>query len=78
MKKLQKLFLALLPRFRSRFDLAMENLGLRQQLAVMKRTSKRPKIRKRDRLFWVFLSRFWSRWNEALIVVKPQTVVRWQ
>ncbi len=55
----------------------MENLALRQQLAIMKRTTKRPQLHCKDRLFWVFLCRFWRHWREVLIIVKPDTVVRW-
>ena len=62
---------------RSRFDLAMENAALRQQLAVMKQRRTRPRLRRTDRLFWVVLRRVWSGWTDALIVVKPETVVRW-
>lgn len=58
-------------------SLIMENLALRQQLVVMKRTSKRPQLQPKDRLFWVLLSRLWCRWREVLIIVKPDTVVRW-
>ena len=43
----------------------------------MKRSIKRPKLRSRDRLFWIILFRFWNNWREALIIVKPDTVVRW-
>ena len=57
--------------------LAMENLALRQQLAVYKQSVKRPKLRRRDRIFWVWLSRIWSNWRSALVLVKPQTVVGW-
>jgi len=57
--------------------LAAENLVLRQQLLFLKRSRQRPQIRKRDRLFWVVISRVWSGWREALIIVKPDTVVRW-
>ena len=57
--------------------LAAENLVLRQQLLVLKRSQPRPQIRKRDRLFWVAISRIWSGWREALIIVQPDTVVRW-
>ena len=57
--------------------LAAQNLALRQQLAVMKRTNKRPKLKTLDRLFWVLLSRIWSPWRKSLIIVKPETVVRW-
>jgi hypothetical protein len=58
-------------------DPALENLALRLQMAAMKRSIKRPQIRNRDRLFWVLLSRFWNNWRKALIIVKPETVVRW-
>jgi len=57
--------------------LALENLALRQQLAVMQRSIKRPKLRPRDRVFWVWLSKLWKGWRSSLIVVKPQTVIRW-
>jgi hypothetical protein len=58
-------------------DLALENLALRQQLAILKQSKKRPQIPNRDRLFWILLSRFWSGWRETLIIVKPHTVVQW-
>jgi putative transposase len=61
----------------SRLALATEILVLRQQLVVLNRTVKRPKIRRRDRLFWVSLSRLWKDWREALIIVKPETVIKW-
>src|SRR5262249_5198025 len=60
-----------------RRDLALENLALRQQLAVLKRERKRPVIKKRDRLFWVWLSRIWRGWRESLIIIKPETVIGW-
>jgi putative transposase len=56
---------------------ALENLALRQQLAVFKRTEKRPPVRHRDRLFWMLLANAWRDWRGALIVVHPDTVVRW-
>ena len=62
---------------RSRRDLGLEILALRQQLAVLKRQHPRPHLRRRDRLFWVALSSIWHRWSDALIVVKPETVVGW-
>lgn len=49
-----------------------------QQLAVYKRTVKRPKIKERDRIFWVLLSKIWAEWKDNLIIVKPDTVIRWQ
>jgi putative transposase len=57
--------------------LAAENLALRQQLIVLKRNQTRPKLKDRDRLFWVLLSRIWSGWRDALLLVQPDTVVRW-
>jgi hypothetical protein len=58
-------------------ELALENLALRQQLAILHRTTKRPKLTKADRAFWVMLSRLWSGWQSALVFVKPETVSRW-
>ena len=63
--------------FRERLELAAENLPLRQQLAVQQRSAKRPVLRHRDRIFWVWLSRLWKDWPSALLIVKPDTVVRW-
>src|SRR5467141_2562604 len=59
-------------------QLALENLALRQQLAVYKRTANRPKLRRSDRLFWVWLSKAWTGWRTAVIMVTPDTVLRWQ
>ena len=63
--------------FRSRSDTALEVLALRQQLAVLKRKRPRPPLRGLDRLFWTLLRRFWCRWVEVLVIVKPSTVVGW-
>jgi putative transposase len=57
--------------------IALENLALRQQVAVFKRTLKRPPLRSRDRLFWILLAKTWRRWRTALVVVHPDTVLRW-
>ncbi len=57
--------------------LAAENLALRQQLAILEYRSKRPRLRTRDRVFWALLSHFWSNWRSALLIVQPDTVVRW-
>lgn len=60
-----------------RANLAVENLALRQQLAVLSRSKPKPKLRKRDRLFWVCLSKWWSSWRSVLVIVSPATVIRW-
>ena len=62
---------------RSRRDLLLENLALRQQLAACKARGKRPRIGPADRAFWVLLRRPWARWAHTLVIVKPDTVVRW-
>ena len=54
----------------------LENLALRQQLAVLTRTVKRPQLRSTDRLFWILLAKGWRDWRSALIIVQPDTVVQ--
>jgi hypothetical protein len=56
---------------------AIEILALRQQVAVFKQSVKRPKLRPRDRVFWVLLSRLWPNWRSALAIVQPETVIKW-
>jgi transposase InsO family protein len=63
--------------FRTRRNLVLENLALRHQLLVLNRRSKSPTLRTSDRLFWATLSAIWSRWTKVLVIVQPQTVVRW-
>jgi putative transposase len=62
---------------RARRSLLLENLALRQQLAVLKRRHPKPRIALLDKLFWVAVCRFCSVWKPSLIVVTPATVVRW-
>ncbi len=59
-------------------QLAIENLALRQQLAVYKRTVARPRLRTADRLFWIGLTKVWTEWRQSLVFVTPETVLRWQ
>jgi putative transposase len=63
--------------FRARRSLLLENLVLRQQLAVFKRKHPRPRLGVLDKLVWVLARRFWSGWKQALVIVTPETVVRW-
>ncbi len=78
MFRLLRLFLQSLPRLLySRRDLLLENLLLRQQLAVLKSKNRKPGLTAPDRLFWVLARRLFSTWTRALIVVTPETVVRW-
>jgi len=46
-------------------------------LVVQQRSIKRPKIKNRDRIFWIWLSRFWNNWGASLIIVKLPTVIGW-
>ena len=61
----------------SRADLVIENLALRQQLAVLAHTGRRGRVTGADRLFWVTLRRLWARWSDVLVFVKPETVIQW-
>jgi transposase InsO family protein len=63
--------------FRSQNEQAIVELALRQQLATYSQKKSRPKITQIDRSFWVVLSRFWPGWKEALVIVQPETVIRW-
>ncbi len=51
-----------------RAALVAENLALRQQIIVLQRPVKRPHLRQRDRVFWVWLSRIWSDWGYRWII----------
>jgi hypothetical protein len=55
----------------------MEILALRHQLGVLQRSAKRPRLTNVDRGLWVLLSRRWCRWKDALVIVKPATVIQW-
>ena len=74
---LRLLFILALRSVHSRRSLLLENLALRQQLGLLK--AQRPHVRfaVHDKLFWVMLRRFWSGWKRTLVLVQPETVVRW-
>src|SRR6266481_4845669 len=63
--------------FRGRQSLLLENLALRQQLVTLKRRNPRPSLGLFDKLFWVIARRVWSAWKQSLLIVTPETVVRW-
>jgi len=63
---------------RSRAALELENLALRHQIGVLRRSvRKRPKWTPLDRLLWVWLSRIWGNWRLGLAIVQPETVIAW-
>ena len=72
------LVVALVSVLRSRVSLHLEVLALRHQLAVLQGGGRRPRLKPGDRLLWVWLSRVWSCWQDALVFVKPGTVISWQ
>ena len=77
---LNSLFLAirfLILVFSGHKQVALENIALRQ-LAVFTREKKRPRVRDRDRLFWIALKNLWKDWRTALVFVQPETVTGWQ
>ena len=63
--------------FRSREDLILENLALRQQLLALHARRPRRRLSSLQKLFWVALRRLWARWEKPLILVTPRTVVEW-
>jgi hypothetical protein len=63
---------------RSRISLHLEILAVRHQLAVLQGSRRRPRLKPADRLLWAWLSRAWSGWQDALVFVKPSTVISWQ
>jgi hypothetical protein len=63
---------------RDRSELLTENLLLRHQLAVLARpTRRRPRLRTRDKVLWVLARRLRGDWRQHLVLVRPETVVRW-
>ncbi len=57
--------------------LTAENLALRHQLIVLKRNQNRPQLKERERIIWKVLSRLWTGWRDSMIIVQPETVIRW-
>ena len=64
--------------FKTSAELRLENLALRHQLGVLRRSApKQLKLTPADRVFWVCLRRVWGDWKSALMIVKPATVIAW-
>src|SRR5271157_2543856 len=63
----------------SRAHLQAEVLALRHQLLVLKRqcAGRRVHFQTSDRVLWSWLSRLWPGWRQGLLLVRPETVVRW-
>ena len=56
---------------------SLENVALRHQLAVLQRPGPRPRLRRRDRIFWLWLARLWAGCRASLVIVQPATVLAW-
>jgi putative transposase len=76
-RALRLLFSLFARSFRSRRDLLLENLALRQQLGALARRNPQVRLAQSDRLFWVALRWLWPGWRQTLVLVQPETVVRW-
>lgn len=63
--------------FKSQSRLQLENIYLRKQLVILKRTNKKFQIRNRNRFFFVIMKTIFNRWRESLIIIKPETVIKW-
>src|SRR5215469_15876020 len=61
---------------RSKSELIAEIALLRQQLIILERQVKRPTFPRTDRLLLVLLSRLVRTWQQALVIVQPDTVLR--
>ena len=65
-------------RFRGRASLELELVALRHQVTVLRRQRPgRPQLSSLDRLLWVWLYRIWPQVIDAMVLVKPATVVQW-
>ena len=62
---------------RERRELVLENIALRHQLEVLTRTRRRPTLHPADRLLWSWRARVWPSWRQHVVIVRPDTVVRW-
>lgn len=68
---------AILVTLRPKALVVAENLCLRQQLLVLQRRHPQARLRNDDRQFWICASRWFAGWHNSLVIVKPETVLRW-
>ena len=62
---------------KSRRQLLLENLALRQQVTMLRQSVKRPRATVADKLFWILFSRYVDGWRKVLHGLHPDTIVRW-
>jgi len=75
---LQLILRKILSALRQRWDLQLKYMALKDQIAVLERSVKRPQFTNTDRLFWVTMSTLWARWPKALEIVQADTVKGWR
>ena len=63
--------------FKSQNRLQLEIIYLRKQLEILNRSNRKIQIRNRDRIFFIFMKTIFNRWRESLIIIKPETVIKW-
>ena len=63
--------------FKSKTQLQLEIIFLRKQLEILNRNNKKPQIRARDRFFFLIMKNILLRWKENLLIIRPETVIRW-
>ena len=73
----EAIFWALRVMSRKQEQLILENVALRQQIGVPQGGGRRLRVGKRDRVFWVWLSKLWEGWRSGLVIVQPETVLKW-
>src|SRR5882757_661869 len=69
---IQQLLATILTQVQSRQELILENLALRQQLAVLMRKRPRPRFGVFDRMLWMAFSKTWAKWKDSLHLVTPR------
>lgn len=74
---IKSFFALFLNLFKSRRQLQLENLFLRKQLEIFSRSNKRISISKSDRIFFSLLTGLLKNWKNNLVIVKPETVIKW-
>src|SRR5215831_2181546 len=78
LNRLRTILVVRRPFLRSPNTLELENLALRHQIYIFRRSAKkRLALTQADSVFWVVLSQIWSQWRAALAIVQPDTVIAW-
>jgi putative transposase len=75
---LKSVFCGLISSLKRRESLVFEVVALRHQIAVLQSNNRvRPRLNRWDRILWVWLSKRFEGWRASLVIVQPNTVIRW-